>query len=258
MADKEKIAELDKAIKGKRAELAKVQQEKAAAVNDPERLVLAEKHERSITGQLQALEQAKAAAEYKPPEPTDREELLHPLQRYRDEKAAKVRKVEQTITAAERERAAVLAGLQRAAEDCDTEKTVELSEKRGELDSRLKHLREMHERVNALPVFPEGAIMQEWAAICAEAMPDWNSAVLRVRTLAAAYKAACADLLRMHDTLMSVRDELERIVGQECGTVAHMPAGVFTAGIDGGSLAVQKGDYVRLLSIATPITGRAL
>lgn len=66
MADKSRIAELDKAIKDTQAELAAIQQEKQAAANDPERLVLAEKRERRTSGTLAALERAKAAAEYKP------------------------------------------------------------------------------------------------------------------------------------------------------------------------------------------------
>ncbi len=254
MADKGKIAELDKAIKNKRAELAKVQQEKAAAFNDPEKLVLAEKHERGIAGQLHTLEQAKAAAEYRPSEPTDWAELLKPLQRYYDEKAAKVCKVDESIQAAEREREAISHALQQAAEDCDTEKTIELSERRGELESRLKHLREMRERVNALPVFPDGAITQEWATICEKSMPDWEKAVLQVETLAAAYKAACASLLQKHDTLLSVRRELEGIAAKE-GLSDRLQACLFTAGLRGKKLTVEKGDYIRLNGLDTPVSG---
>ena len=145
MADKDRIAELDKAIKDTRAELAAIQREKQTAANDPERLVLAEKRERRTSGTLDALERAKAAAEYTPPEPTDRAELLAGFQKYRDAKAGKVAKVAASIAAAERELAETDRALQQAAEDCDTEKTVELSEKRGELESKLKHLAEMRE-----------------------------------------------------------------------------------------------------------------
>ena len=122
MADKDRIAELDKAIKDTRAELAAIQREKQAAANDPERLVLAEKRERRTSGTLAALERAKAAAEYTPPEPTDRAELLAGFQKYRDAKAGKVAKVAASIAAAERERAETDRALQRAAEDCNTEK----------------------------------------------------------------------------------------------------------------------------------------
>lgn len=104
MTDKNKIAELNKAIKDTRAELAAIQKEKQAATDNPERLVLVEKRERRAAGTLAALEQAKAAAEYKPPEPTDRAELLTCFQKYRDAKAGKVAKVTASIAAAERER----------------------------------------------------------------------------------------------------------------------------------------------------------
>ena len=52
MAGTEKIAELEKAISDTREELAAVRQEKKAAADSPERLVLAEKQERRIAGTL--------------------------------------------------------------------------------------------------------------------------------------------------------------------------------------------------------------
>lgn len=257
MADKNRIAELDKAIKDTRAELAAIQREKQAAANDPERLVVAEKRERRTSGTLAALERAKAAAEYTPPEPTDRAELLAGFQKYRDAKAGKVAKVAASIAAAERERAETDRALQRAAEDCDTEKTVELSEKRVELESKLKHLAEMRERVNALPLYPEGAIMEEWAAICEKTLPDWKKAVLLVETLAAEYKAACAGLLAMHDTLQAVRAEIGEMVKAQGYAAPYFPP-VFTAGLDSSRLVVSKGDYIRLSGIENPFTGKAL
>ncbi len=257
MTGKDKIAELEKAISEKRAELAAVQQEKKSAADSPKRLVLAEKKERRIAGQIKALESARAAATYTPPEPTDREELLQGFKRYAEEHAAKVRKVQDGIKAAEADRAAAVQGLQQAAEECDTEKTVELSEKKAETESRLAHLREMLGRVSALPIYPEGAALEEWAAICEKALPDWDKAVLRVETLAAEYKAACRDLMAIHDTLKSVRDEIGRMEAERGYTPPLFPP-VFTAGLDSSKLTVSKGDYIRLAGIESPMTGRAL
>lgn len=257
MADRKRIAELDKAIKDTRAELAAVQQEKTAAANDAGRLVLAEKKERRIAETLAALEQAKAAATYTPPEPTDRAELMAGFQKYRDAKAEKVAKVAAEIRTTEQERAQIFRDLQQAAEDCDTEKTVELSEKRAELESKLEHLAEMRERVAALPVYPDGAIMQEWAAICEKTLPDWRRRVLQVETLAAEYRAACAGLLAMHDTLKGVREEIRRMVEAE-GYAPPQFSPVFTAGLDVTQLIVQKGDYIQLSGLASPLSGRAL
>lgn len=257
MADKSKVAKLDKAIKDTRAELAAIRKEKQAAVNDPERLVLMEKRERRTAGTLAALEQAKTVTEYSPPEPTDRAELLAGFQKYRDAKEDKVAKVAAKISAAEREQRETARALQQAAEDCDTEKTVELSEKRDELESRLKHLREMQTRVNALPVYPDGAISEEWAAICERAMPEWKRAVLQVETLAAAYKAACAGLLAMHDTLKAVRAEINSMEAAE-GYAPHNFSPVFTVGLDSSRLVVSKSDYIRLAGIEKPMTGIAL
>lgn len=252
MADKSKIAELDKAIKSKRAELDKARQEKAAAENDASRLVLAEKHERRLAGQLQALEQAKAAAEYVPPEPSDREELLKPLQRYYDNKATKERKAAEAVQATERELVAVKLGLRKATEDCDAEKTVVLSEKRDELESRLKHLLEMQKRVNTLPVFPAGAIEKEWAAICKKTLPDWNNLAMQVEALAAEYETACAALLQMRSTLKSVRDELGHMAEQD-GQGRPMFPQTLTAGMNGSRLTVSREYHTtraQLLSIA--------
>ena len=254
MADKDRIAELDKAIKDTRAELAAIQREKQTAANDPERLVLAEKRERRTSGTLDALERAKAAAEYTPPEPTDRAELLAGFQKYRDAKAGKVAKVAASIAAAERELAETDRALQQAAEDCDTEKTVELSEKRGELESKLKHLAEMRERVNALPVYPDGAITEEWAAICERTLPDWKKSVLLVETLAAEYKAACAGLLAMHETLKTVRADIGELAKAE-GYTPPVFAPVFTAGLDSSRLVVSKPDYIGLAGIENPFSG---
>ncbi len=255
--EKRKIAELEKAIKDTREELAAVQQEKKAAADNPERLVLAEKQERRIAGTLAALERAMAAATYKPPEPTDLSELLMGLQDYMDEKAEKEAKASAAIEAAQNEEWEIEQALQQAATDCDAEKTVELAEKRTELQSKLKHLREMQQRVKALPTFPEGAFAETWDAICKKALPDWKRQALQVETLAAEYKAACAGLMAMHDTLKSAREEIGRMAEAE-GCYPPSFAPVFTAELAGRRLAVEKSDYIRLVGLDSPITGQAL
>lgn len=121
----------------------------------------------------------------------------------------------------------------------------------------MKHLKEMQERVNALQVFPDNAIPREWMDICKKAMPDWSSAVLQVETLASAYKAACATLLQMHDTLLAVRTEFEQATAAD-GQRLILQYGVFTAGWGGDRLAVSKSDYIRLFGLEKPLTGHAL
>ncbi len=251
MAEKSKIAELEKAISDTRAELEAARQEKEAA-DSPERLVLAEKQERRTAGTLAALERAKAAATYKPLEPTDCAELLMGLSGYMDEKAEKEAKAAAAIEEARREEREIERALQQAAADCDAEKTVDLAEKRTELQSRLKYLAEMQQRVKALPTFPEGAFAETWEAICRKAMPDWKRQVLQVETLAAEYKAACAGLLAMHDTLKNAREEIGRMAEAE-GFYPPTFAPVFTT-----ELAVEKSDYIRLVGLESPITGQAL
>lgn len=257
MAGKSKIEELEKAISEKRAELEAARQEKKAAAGSPERLVLAEKQERRTAEALAALERAKAAATYKPPEPTDCAELLMGLSGYMDEKAEKEAKAAAAIEAARHEEREIERALQQAAADCDAEKTVELSEKRAELQSRLKYLGEMHQRVKALPTFPERALAETWEAVCRKAMPDWKRQVLQVEILAAEYKASCAALMAMHDTLKNAREEIGRMALAE-GLYPPSFAPVFTAELAGRRLAVEKSDYIRLVGLDSPITGQAI
>lgn len=257
MAGKDKIMELDRAISDTRAELSAIRQEKKEAAGNPERLVLAEKQERRIAGTLAALERAKAAATYKPPEPTDCAELLAGLQDYMDDKAEKELKAREAVEAVQQELREIENALQQAAADCDAVKTVELAERRGELQSKLKYLDEMRERVEALPVFPDGAFEKTWAAICEKAMPDWKKQVLQVETLAAEYKAACADLLAMHDTLKNAQKEIQSMAEAE-GIWPPVFAPVFTVGLDAKKLMVEKNDYICLGGLTSPISGRAL
>lgn len=257
MAAKSKITELEKAIKDARAELTAIQQEKERAADDPAQLVQAEKQERRIEAQLKALEKTKAAATYTLPEPTDQAELLAGFQKYREGHAGKIAAVKASIAEAEQEWRAVMDGLERAANECDTKKTLELSEQKADLDRQLKHLNEMKERVEALPVYPAGTFDREWAAICDRTLPDWRRRVLQVETLANEYKAACASLLQMHDALKAARNSIERLAAAE-GQEQPDFQPVFTAEIRGKALAVQKDDYIRLSGLATPIAGRAL
>lgn len=151
MAEKKKLAEFDKAIGEKRAELKQARQEKQAAAQDPERLVLAEKAERRISGQLQGLEAARAAAAYTPPAPSDAEELLRGLQKYRDAHAAKVEQVRASIAEAEAERREIDVALHRAAVECDAAQTVDLTDQRRDNAAKLDALREMEARQNRRP-----------------------------------------------------------------------------------------------------------
>ena len=85
-------------------------------------------------------------------------------------------------------------------------------------------------------------------------MSDWKAAALRVETLAAEYRSACVDLLRLHDTLKDVREQLARAAG---GTVlSFKPA--FTVGLDAKKMIVDRSDYIRLATIAAPASGIAL
>lgn len=115
----------------------------------------------------------------------------------------------------------------------------------------------MLERVTALSIYPEGVATKEWTVICENVMPEWEKAVLQVKILATAYKSACADLLKMHDTLKDTRDEIKRIT-ERTGCTSPIFRPVLTVGLDSGELIVSKGDYIRLAGIDNPLTGVAI
>ncbi len=258
MVDKQRIAEIDKAISDTRAELAAIRQEKATAEadNDPERLVLAEKQERRKVEALAALERTMTAATYKPPEPTDCAEFLFALYDYMDEKAEKEAKAAAAVDAAKREAQEIEQALQQAAADCDPEKTVELSGKREEVKSKLKYLTEMQQRVHGLPTFPPDAFTNTWATICEKVLPEWERRILQAETLAEEYKTVCAGLIEMHDRLKSVRDEIERMAAREGCPALFTP--VFTEKIDTDKLKIEKNAYDRLFLSKRPFSGTAL
>lgn len=257
MTDKKRIAELDAAIKERSAALSEAKQAVKSAAGDPERLVLAEKVARRISAELQALAQAKAAARYKPPEPTDRDELLQGLQKYYAAHDDRLSKARQAIASADREKAELEAGLQQAAKDCDTEATINLSVRKSDNEAKRKALEDMLKRAESLPIFPEGALMEEWASICEQLMPDWRAAVLRVETLAQEYEAACHSLLQMCDTIVAVREGLSSAATSANATPPTF-APVFTIGLDCEKLIVQKGQLNALAQLSRPVIGFAV
>lgn len=88
-------------------------------------------------------------------------------------------------------------------------------------------------------------------------MPDWRAAALRVETLAAEYRAACLDLLQLHDTLKDVREQIGRTATEQGGTPPRFVP-VFTVGLDAKKMIVDRSDYIRLATIGSPASGIAL
>lgn len=252
-----KIEQIEKAIADAKKEQTAARQAVKAAASDPEKRVRAEKHEKKIAAQIAALEQAKAAAEYIPPEPADKAELLECLTPYKAGKAEKIEKAEKTIADLQQERQQIAAALQEATGAADAGKVISLSEQRDENAKKLQYAQEMLTNVKALPLYPAGAIAEQWDEIIKRLLPDWNRRVLTVETLAAAYTMACKDLLTMYDTLQDTRSSLEAAAAKDGGAIS-LKGGAFTAGMDERQLTVNKADYIRLGMMEHPITGRAL
>lgn len=246
--------EIKKAIAGKEAELDACAKERQAAeaAGDALKLVEAEKRERTAAAQLDALKEAYRAATYKPPEPTDREELLKPLQKYMDEYNARLQKISDSMAEIDRAAAEIEKGLRDAAEKADTQATAILSAQRMENNALKKHMAELMDRAKALPVYPAGAIGNEWAAICERLKPEWDNCTLQIATLAAAYKAAAEALLTLHSTLLDARGEYEQRQGGK-----PLPT-FFTTGGNADGMTIEKTYLARLKTMYSPITGRSL
>lgn len=243
---------LQAAIIAKQAEIEAIAQELEAAAGDAAQYVAAEKKDRRARAELAALQTAHEAASYMPPEPTDREELLQGLEKYKADHKARIDKITAEIRATESELTEIEIGLQDAAEKADTARTIKLSGKKEELQAAKGHLLEMLNRAAAMPVYPAGAIREEWQAICTRLLPEFENRVQELATLAGAYKAAADSLLTMQQTIMDVREQLERTAGGE-----YLPT-VFTAGKTSDELIVNKVYQARIYSMFAPIGGQAI
>lgn len=253
---KKSIEQVNKAIQEKEAELNALKQEKRKAAENPERLIYLRRKERRINETLEGLKRAKAAAEYTPPEPTDKDLLLSGLKEYERAKAEKVAKAAADVQAAKSELNALESALNKAAAACDTEKIIELSEKKEGAESKVKYLIDAQKRVDALPVYPDGAIYAEWQEVCADLLPDWKERVAAVETMAQAYKEACSSLLTMYDTIQAAKTEFERTAAKE-GTFCNFPP-AFSMYLNPASMTIDKVYHARFANMAQPITGKAL
>lgn len=244
--------ELKKAIAAKQAEIESIAEEIKAAAGDAAQTVAAEKKARRARAELAALETAHRAATYTPPEPTDRAELLQGLDKYEAEHKARIDKIKAEIAAADKEAAQIETGLQDAAEKADAKKTISLSGRKEELQAEKRHLLEMLERAEALPIYPAGAIREEWAAVCKRLLPEYENRLAEIKTLAGAYKAAADSVLQMQAAIMDARAEMSRRAGGE-----QLPT-IFTKDKTAEALTVDKTYLARLNNMFSPLTGQPI
>lgn len=246
-------AAFDDAIRDKEAEIAAIADELKEAAGDAAKTVAAEKRQRRATAELEALKTAQKAASYVPPEPTDRQEILEGLNKYTESHAARIGKIKESIADADKEAAEIETQLEKAAEDADAAATVKLSNRREELKETKRHLSEMLTRAQGLPVYPDGALLEEWQGICDRLKPEWDNRVMEVRTLATAYRAAADALIQMADTIKGARDDIERR-----GSGIYCPS-YFTPGGNSDPLTVEKAYMTRLHGIYSDVmSGRTI
>ena len=213
MANKTNIKQLEKAIKDKQDELNGIRQEIKAAGDDVSLKVAAEKKERRACSELASLSAALSAANYTPSAPTDQEELLEGLQKYQKEYFDRINKIKADIAAADQKADQIERDWQQAVMDADSTASIELAGQREDAAAERRYLQQMLEQAEALPVYPEGAISQEWYSICDKLLPEWQNKVTALKELTGAYIRAANDMLAMKDTIKGVRSTLERMRG---------------------------------------------
>ncbi|MCR4745528.1 MAG: hypothetical protein K5894_09925 [Lachnospiraceae bacterium] len=201
--------EFKEAIKEKEAEISAIDKELKEAADDPGKIVLAEKKKRRALAELETLQAAQRIAEYRPAEPTDRQELLKVLDKYTDSHKARIDKINDDIAKLDRENAEIEMSLKEAAEKVDTETTIQLSNRRDEIKDIKKYLLQMLETAKSLPLYPDDALSDEWAEICKRLKPEWDNKIMALKTIASAYRAAASSLIEMNNTLLSVRKTIE-------------------------------------------------
>ncbi len=69
----------------------------------------------------------------------------------------------------------------------------------------------MKERTEALRIFPDGAIGEEWEKVCEVKRGDWNALLQRIRMLADEHRNACNELVAMNDTMRNARRQMAQI-----------------------------------------------
>ena len=162
---KSNITELQKAINAKKEELGKIREEKKTYKDDVTSLVAYEKKEQRAAGELEALKKAFEAANYKPEPPTDKAELMQGLDKYKREWKSRIEKIKADIENNESEKKELENLLNKSAAEADSEKTIKLSNRLEEVKAATSHLAEMLARAEAIPIYPQGAIREEWDKI---------------------------------------------------------------------------------------------
>lgn len=233
------------AIEAKEAEIETVNKKLEKADADPVQVVAWQKKKRILDAELEALKAAQKAANYVPAEPSDREELLEGLKKYKEEHGARIAKIQEDIQDIEREAAQIEKDLQIAAKEGNTDKTIALSDRREDLKKKRQYVREMLSRAEELPIYPDGVLKEEWLKICNRVKPEWDNKIKELRTLASVYKDAAESFLKLFRTISEARNEVE---GLQPGL--FLPT-FFTAESTEADLIIEKTYFSQISNVFT-------
>ena len=207
------ITALNAAITAKKEEISLLKAELKTVESDAVKTVNTERKLQSAISELEALETALEAASYTQPTPTEQETLLQGLEKYKTEWQERINKIRADIEKSDETIAQIEKELNQAALDADATATLELSHKK-EFEKDLQvHLVEMLARAEALPLYPENAISEEWAEICKGILPKWEGLIEQIRIFAEAYTKAVNALVELSMTLKATRTQLENEAG---------------------------------------------
>ena len=255
MIEKSKLQELEQRIAEKKKEIDGLRKQRANS-EEPSEMVLLDKQIADASSCLFALERAKNAVTYMPPQPTDKQLLLSGVNKYLQAKKEKIREAEEIIKQTEKKLRTAEYQLAKATEDGDADRVVTCSEKCDELKKRLEYVHPMKTTAENRQAFPDGAILEEWAKVCEKVRPDFMLLLTRIGLLAEEYRAACDELMSMNDTLLKVREEMGRIARNNGFVVSFFP--ILTAGLDVGPLKISKVDGLKPGFIMNGLHGKGL
>lgn len=249
---------ITKQIEAKAAELKKIEKRSAEALEKFDATGAATYNNQAarVRNQLEVLRAILNEAERTPAPIPDTDILLKGLTQHRAARAAKVRKIDNSILEAEEEAEQIAAALIEATADADAERALSLMDQKQQNEERRRCLYSMKENINNTELYPYGFLIDTWQQICADNMPVWESEIERVEELAAAYKTAISELYKHYNVLCEALRIIKNEAQQDGQALNLQP--VFTPLFNTEKMRVDKNASAWIEGAKAPFMGKAL
>ena len=175
----------------------------------PDALVMLDKEIREWESVLAALQAVKPPIT---PEDTSKD-LTAPLSGYIEAHAAKVQRLREDIEERERTLRALEDEKAKAAAAADVPAILTADQSAEDVRAAIKYQREALEAAEASPIFPPGAVLEEWRKVCEDHRAEWETALKDLQTITEGYKAAAIRLRGVYDKLERARASFMRFDG---------------------------------------------